>query len=104
MSKGQIYIPFLTGSAGAPPAVSRASRDTLEFFGGGAESPSRTGGSGRGARAPQFRHLSLIRHWSFVIRHSWTRRISFFYFSQSASSLSSIRRLVTPAHQAISRR
>jgi len=35
------------GSAGASPAVSRASRDTLrELFGGGAEK------SGRGARAP----------------------------------------------------
>ena len=48
------------GSAGkaAParssPAVSRASRDThLELFGEGTESPSRTGGSERGARAPQ---------------------------------------------------
>jgi error-prone DNA polymerase len=37
----------LLGSAGASPAVSRASRDTLrELFGGGAEK------SGRGARAP----------------------------------------------------
>src|SRR5205823_1504444 len=35
------------GSAGASPAVSRASRDTGRLFGGGAEK------SGRGARAPQ---------------------------------------------------
>jgi len=42
------------GSAGASPAVSRASRDTHpELFGEGAESPSRTGDSKRGARAPQ---------------------------------------------------
>ncbi len=43
----------LLGSAGASPAVSRASRDThRELSGEGAESPSRTGGIGRGARAP----------------------------------------------------
>src|SRR6059058_1054906 len=43
----------LLRSAGAPPAVSRASRDTArDLFGGGAESPSRTGGSGRRAYAP----------------------------------------------------
>jgi excinuclease ABC subunit A len=42
------------GSAGASPAVSRASRDTHpELFGEGAESPSRTGDSKRGARAPK---------------------------------------------------
>src|SRR5438034_4792273 len=44
---------FGPGSAGASSAVSRTSRDTHgKLFGGGAESPSRTGGSGRGARAP----------------------------------------------------
>src|SRR5438093_166001 len=44
---------FGLGSAGASSAVSRTSRDTHgKLFGGGAESPSRTGGSGRGARAP----------------------------------------------------
>ncbi|PYL34092.1 MAG: error-prone DNA polymerase [Verrucomicrobia bacterium] len=43
----------LLGSAGASPAVSRVSRDTArDLFGGGAESPSRTGGSGRRAHAP----------------------------------------------------
>src|SRR5205807_4222309 len=43
----------LLGSADASPAVSRASRDThRELSGEGAESPSRTGGTGRGARAP----------------------------------------------------
>src|SRR5881296_2948325 len=43
----------LLGSAGASPAVSRVSRDTArDLFGGGAESPSRTGGSGRRAYAP----------------------------------------------------
>src|SRR5213078_3579614 len=46
------------GSAGASPAVSRASRDTHpDLFGEGAESPSRPGGSERGARAPQDRHI-----------------------------------------------
>jgi error-prone DNA polymerase len=41
------------GSPGASPAVSRASRDTPgRLFGDGAESPSRTGGRGRDARAP----------------------------------------------------
>ena len=45
---------FGLGSAGASSAVSRTSRDTHgKLFGGGAESPSRTGGSGRGAHAPQ---------------------------------------------------
>src|SRR2546423_8773908 len=43
----------LLGSADASPAVSRASRDThRELSGEGAESPSRTGGTGRGGRAP----------------------------------------------------
>src|SRR5436309_7445680 len=43
----------LLGSAGASPAVSRVSRDTArDLFGGGAESPSRTAGSGRRAYAP----------------------------------------------------
>jgi len=43
----------LLGSADASPAVSRASRDThRELSGEGAENPSRTGGTGRGARAP----------------------------------------------------
>jgi excinuclease ABC subunit A len=42
------------GSAGASPAASRASRDTHpELFGEGVESPSRTGDSKRGARAPR---------------------------------------------------
>jgi excinuclease ABC subunit A len=46
------------GSAGASPAVSRASRDThLDLFGEAAESPSRTGGSERRARAPQNVHI-----------------------------------------------
>src|SRR5207253_7517220 len=43
----------LLGSEDASPAVSRASRDThRELSGEGAESLSRTGGTGRGARAP----------------------------------------------------
>jgi excinuclease ABC subunit A len=46
------------GSAGASPAVSRASRDThLDLFGEGTESPSRTGGGERGVRAPHGRHI-----------------------------------------------
>src|SRR5204862_817527 len=46
------------GSAGASSAVSRASRDThLDLFGEGTESPSRPGGSERGARAAQDRHI-----------------------------------------------
>src|SRR6266513_1835652 len=46
------------GSAGASPAVSRASRDThLDLFGEGTESPSRPGGSEGGARAAQDRHI-----------------------------------------------
>jgi excinuclease ABC subunit A len=53
----EVLLPQLReclGSVGASPAVSRASRDMhLELFGEGAESPSRTGGSERGAGAPQ---------------------------------------------------
>ena len=51
-TEGSVAL-FGLGSAGASSAVSRTSRDTHgKLFGGGAESPSRTGGSGRGARAP----------------------------------------------------
>src|SRR5437762_11294689 len=51
-TEGSVAL-FGLGSAGASSAVSRTSRDTHgKLFGGGAESPSRTGGSGRGSRAP----------------------------------------------------
>ncbi len=51
MTKHECRMNVELGSAGAPPAASRASRDTpRELFGEGAEK------SGRGARAPQVRH------------------------------------------------
>ncbi len=67
------------GSAGASLAASRASRDNGWLFGGGAESPSRTGGSRRGAGAPQsLTHDYLSGHKSIAIpnsRRTWTSSI-----------------------------
>ena len=48
---------------GLARCVTRLAGYLSEAFREGAESPSRTGGSGLGARAPQFRRSSLIRRW-----------------------------------------